>query len=147
GPVGGRGGEGLGRGARRPSCLGCREDATTASARTTSTGTPHLQAAHWRISSVVPVKWPVMCWRRASAFGATPIDSSQGVRAAICAPLGTRWLAAPLSGRGSQGERWTREAQVASEGSAAPSGRSGNVLGEGLEVVALVEVAEALGRG
>ena len=34
-------------------------DSFAATARTTSSGMPHLIAAHWRISSVVPEKPPV----------------------------------------------------------------------------------------
>jgi len=28
--------------------------------RMRSSGSPHFAAAHWKISSVVPVKWPVI---------------------------------------------------------------------------------------
>src|SRR5689334_21492265 len=83
---------------------------------------PHLQAAHRRISSVVPVKLPVICLRSASALGSMPIAEPHGFIPAICAAVGTREFAALLAGRGSHGDRWTRDAQVASLGNAGPGG-------------------------
>ncbi|HEY7342705.1 MAG TPA: hypothetical protein VH591_17655 [Ktedonobacterales bacterium] len=51
-----------------------------------------------------------------------PIADPHGFNAAICAAVGTREFAALLAGRGSHDDRWTRAAQVASLGSAAPGG-------------------------
>jgi hypothetical protein len=51
-----------------------------------------------------------------------PIADPHGFIAAICAAVGTWEFAALLAGRGSHDDRWTRAAQVASLGSAAPGG-------------------------
>jgi hypothetical protein len=51
-----------------------------------------------------------------------PIADPHGLIAAICAAVGTREFAALFAGRGSHDDRWTRAAQVASLGSAAPGG-------------------------
>src|SRR5215469_11216778 len=83
---------------------------------------PHLQATHWSISSVVPVKSPVICFRKPSARGSRPMADPHGPRPASWAAVGTRLLAAVLSGRGSQDDRWTRAAHAASLGSSEPGG-------------------------
>ena len=80
---------------------------------------PHLHAAHWKISSVVPVKLPVIrglyvCWNVASYAGSL---------ASVTGCFGFVLFACVLSERGSHGERCTRAAHVASDGSAAPGGR------------------------
>jgi len=82
-----------------------------------------------------------------------PIADPHGFNAAICAAVGTREFAALLAGRGSHDDRWTRAAQVASLGSAAPGGRlplefAGSAFGEfavadGCAVGELVEVPVA----
>src|SRR3954451_3071775 len=79
---------------------------------------PHLQAPHWMISSVVPVKFPVTLLRLA-------MKALQYVHEELLfhgtAPLGTVWFATLFSGRGSHGLRVTRLAQSASaRGPAAP---------------------------
>src|ERR1043165_6377655 len=48
------------RGSLSPSVCMCQCDSTTAWARTMLSAMPHLHAAHWMISSVVPVKSPVI---------------------------------------------------------------------------------------
>jgi hypothetical protein len=79
-----------------------------------------------------------------------PIAAPQGFIAAICAAAGTWEFAALFAGRGSHDDRWTRAAQVASLGSAAPGGSvpvefAGSVFGafvvaEGCAVGELVAV-------
>ena len=64
----------------------------------------------------------MICLRSASALGSMPIAAPQGFIAAICAAAGTWEFAALFAGRGSHDDRWTRAAQVASLGSAAPGG-------------------------
>src|SRR5579875_3997640 len=44
-------------------------DSSQASARARFTSSPHLHAAHWMISSVVPLKSPVTCLRSATNLG------------------------------------------------------------------------------
>src|SRR5579884_3851627 len=78
------------------------------------------------ISSVVPVKLPVICLRRESAFVFSPMDGPQGDRAAICCVVGTRWFASVLSGRGSHEDRWIREVHFFSSGRDEPDGRVAN---------------------
>jgi hypothetical protein len=74
-----------------------------------------------------------------------PIADPHGFIAAICAAVGTWEFAALLAGRGSHDDRWTRVAQVASLGSAAPGGSApvefaGSVFG------AFVAFAVAVGE-
>ncbi len=106
---------------------------------------------------MVPVKLPVICLRSASALGSMPIADPHGFIPAICAAVGTREFAVRLAGRGSHDDRWTRAAQVASLGSAAPGGSvplefDGSVFGafaafagaDGVAVGELVAVPVAL---
>ncbi|HEU4784834.1 MAG TPA: hypothetical protein VFS83_15965 [Ktedonobacterales bacterium] len=83
-----------------------------------------------------------------------PIADPQGFIAAICAAVGTWEFAVLLAGRGSHDDRWTRAAQAASLGSAAPGGSvlvafAGSVFGAfavaaGFAVGELVAVPVAL---
>ncbi|HEX5549040.1 MAG TPA: hypothetical protein VFX24_16660 [Ktedonobacterales bacterium] len=77
-----------------------------------------------------------------------PIADPHGFIAAICAAVGTWEFAALFAGRGSHEDRWTRAAQVASLGSAAPDGSvpvefAGSVFG----VFAAFVVAEGCAVG
>ena len=68
-----------------------------------SSSKPHLQAAHWISSSVVPVKLPSIRGLIAVlARASTPPQSG------IATAPGTVWLAVAFSPRGSHGERLTR---------------------------------------
>ena len=92
--------------------------------------------------------------RSASALGSMPTAEPHGFIPAICAAVGTRAFAAVLAGRGSHDDRWTRAAQAASLGSAAPGGSmplefAGSVFGaftvaDGFAVGELVAVPVAL---
>src|SRR5688572_15425117 len=73
-----------------------------------SSSMPHLQAAHWMISSVVPTKSPSTRWN--------PAQSSR-----VLALEPRVLLAVALSGRISAAGR-TRAAHSAPDGSVAPSG-------------------------
>src|SRR5205823_14825737 len=84
---------------------------------------PHLHAVHCRISSVVPVKLPVMRLRRLSEFVSIPIKGFQGCKFAICAVVGTWWFAVLLSRRGSNEDLVMYTAHVVSTGNALPGGR------------------------
>ena len=81
-------------------------------ARTMSSSMPHLHAAHWMISSVVPVKLPVI----------------RGLSTSGCAPV--VWLAVALDGRISEVGR-TAAVHCASVGSDAPTGRVAKCPGVG----------------
>src|SRR5579862_8943229 len=106
------------RGSLSPCSLMCQWLSTTACARTMLSAMPHLHAAHWMISSVVPVKSPVM---RVS-YLSFHVESNAVLFARCTGPSGLAWFWASLSGRGSHGERCTRAAHSASVGSAEPGG-------------------------
>jgi len=95
-------------------------DSRTAIARNRLSARPHLQAAHWKISSVVPVTAPST--RRnshESHLGAKPPVSDRGraVNASRTAiGSGTRPFASALRGRGSHEDRWISPSHVVPEG-------------------------------
>src|ERR1043165_8212126 len=99
-----------------PSVLMCQCDSTVACARTALSAIPHLHAAHWMISSVVPVKSPVT---RDSYFWCH-VGSNASLAARCTGPSGLVWFSLALSGRGSNGARCARRGDVASEGRGAP---------------------------
>src|SRR5262245_48576982 len=83
----------------------------------TLSGRPHLQAAHWKISSVVPVNCPSTRGRSHDPQCASQPPTGRAAKAAWTACGLTRtWLRRVLSGRGSQLERWTWPAHDASLG-------------------------------
>ena len=87
---------------------------------------------------MVPVKFPVICFRKLSAFGSSPMADPQGPRLATCAAVGTLELAVLLSARGSHEDRCTRAAQVASLGSGCPGGTTTREFDVGAAVGASV---------
>src|SRR5215207_125597 len=97
----------------RPSSMN-QEDSVLAVALTWLSLKPHLQAAHWMISSVVPVKAPVIRSLRFSALGSPP-QLPFGIVLPIPAG-GVAAFSSALLGRGSHVERCTAAAQVASDG-------------------------------
>jgi hypothetical protein len=104
----------------QPPSRSCRHQlATAAWANTTSWLMPHLQAAQRRISSVVPVKSPLM--RGAIRRLADGVSAAKKC-AATCWPM--VWLARQLPGRISRsGLSLTQRAHSAPVGSTAPGGR------------------------
>src|SRR4051812_1878023 len=104
------------RGSLSPSMSMCQWVSTTACARTMLSAMPHLHAAHWMISSVVPVKSPVM----RGSYLAFHVGSNASLAARCTGPLGLAWFCVSLSDRGSHGARCTRCAHVASDGRGAP---------------------------
>src|SRR5439155_23375985 len=105
-------------------------DSRTATARSRSSDRPHLHAAHWKISSVVPVNWPStrgssQLSHRGSSVPPLPTGRLASERWTAAAS-GMTWLGLALSGRGSQVERCTWATQAASPGREAqePTGRS-----------------------
>src|SRR5919199_710711 len=99
--------------------LWSHHDSTEAEARKTSSSKPHLCAAHWMISSVVPVKLPVTLstCRPESTYRYSLRKLASSVA------LGSRLLAVALPGRGSKEERLPRPAASASVRGANPAGR------------------------
>src|SRR5690349_3129732 len=96
-----------------------------------SSSIPHLQAAHWMISSVVPEKAP-----------STRLKPAQSVRVLALARLPLLAFAAAFSGRISAAAR-TRAAQSAPDGRADPGG---SVLKCPLGLVGLVGGVGVAGR-
>src|SRR5687767_14497951 len=102
-------------------------------ARTMSSSTPHLHAAHWMIWSVVPAKSP-----------STRLKLGQSLRVLALARLPRLLLAVAFSGRISTAGR-TRAAHCAPVGSAAPTGNVTNLPDGGTVVVVVGAVVVVVG--
>src|SRR5262245_8585915 len=93
-------------------------DSFTAIARITLSGRPHLQAAHWKISSVVPVNCPStrgsnheFQFRHELSYGRAAND------AWTAAGSTSVWLRLSLNGRGSHVDAWSIDLHAFPEGS------------------------------
>src|SRR4026207_1266501 len=93
-------------------------DSRTAIARRRLSGSPHLQAAHWKISSVLPVNAPLTRGRSQLSQRAAKEPSAERGRAANAARTldlcGLTWFGTLFSGLGSHEDRWTAAAHARS---------------------------------